>query len=297
MFGSPGPMLKGWKLDNVLPSLTQRAVEFIKAEPGEGPFNKAKGKPFFLYFPLTAPHTPIAPAEPFIGKSEAGGYGDFVHQVDWTVGQIMNALTESGLADNTLVIFTSDNGSPGRDGAKMSGPVSSVRKFGHNPSHIYRGVKADVWDGGHRVPFIARWPGRIESGTVNDETICHVDLMATCAALLGGELPNDAGEDSYNILPALFGESAGKPIREATVHHSSNGMFAIRQGKWKLILGRGSGGWSGSGKETDPPMQLYDVKKDPSEANNLYNEHPEIVQRLADLLEKHKREGRSTPKR
>ncbi|MFH1742676.1 MAG: sulfatase-like hydrolase/transferase [bacterium] len=293
MFGTPGPMLKGWKLDEVMPALTRKAVEFIKAKPGQGPFNKSETKPFFLYFPLTAPHTPIAPAPEFKGKSQADGYGDYVYQVDWTVGQVLKALDESGQVDNTLVIFTSDNGSPGRDGTDMAGPPNSVRKYGHNPSYIYRGIKADAWDGGHRVPFLARWPKHIQPGSTSDEIICHVDFMATCATLLGYALPDNAGEDSYNILPALLGEKSEKPIREATVHHSINGMFAIRQGKWKLILGRGSGGWSKESKEADPPMQLYDVYGDPSETINLYAKHPEIVEQLTNLLEKYKKEGRS----
>jgi arylsulfatase A-like enzyme len=296
MFGHPGPMRKGWKLDEVMPRLTQKAVDFIKAPPGSKPFHKAEGRPFFLYFSLTAPHTPIAPAEAFKGKSKAGGYGDFVHQVDWTVGQVMKALEETGQAGNTLLIFTSDNGSPGRDGSDMNGAVNSVRRFGHNPSHIYRGIKADVWDGGHRVPFIARWPRRVRPGSVCDEPVCHVDLMATCAAILGQTLPAGAGEDSHDILPALMGQKREKPIREAIIHHSGNGMFAVRQGKWKLILGRGSGGWSGKGGEGDPHVQLYDMAGDPSETKNLCNEHPDIVKSLSALLEKYRKEGRSAPR-
>ncbi|MDT8304000.1 MAG: sulfatase-like hydrolase/transferase, partial [Sedimentisphaerales bacterium] len=181
------------------------------------------------------------------------------------------------------------------DGTNMSGKPSSVRRFGHNPSYIYRGIKADAWDGGHRVPFIARWPGHIKPGSVSDETICHVDLMATCAAILGYELPPNAGEDSYNILPALTGIKLDKPIREATVHHSGNGMFALRRRKWKLILGRGSGGWSGRGKPEDPPVQLYDMSMDVSERVNLCNEHPNIVEELTKLLQKYKAQGHSRP--
>jgi len=245
--------------------------------------------------PLTAPHTPIAPARQFEGKSKAGAYGDFVCQVDHVVGRVTDALEHNGFTENTLVIFTSDNGSPGRDGTNMSGRTNSVRRFGHNPSYIYRGIKADAWDGGHRVPFIARWPGRIKPGSVSDETICHVDLMATCAAILGYELPPNAGEDSYNILPALTGSKLVTPIREATVHHSGNGMFAIRQGKWKLILGRGSGGWSGRGRPEDPPVQLYDMSMDASERTNLCTEYPDIVEGLTKLLQKYKVQGHSRP--
>ena len=246
--------------------------------------------------PLTAPHTPIAPAPEFRGKSRAGAYGDFVCQVDHVVGQVMAALDRQALAENTLVIFTSDNGSPGRDGTGMSGPVNSVRRYGHNPSHIYRGIKADVWDGGHRVPFIARWPHHVPAGATNAEPICHVDLMGTLAAILGHDLPNDAGEDSYNILPALLGHKRDKSIREAIVHHSVRGMFAVRQGNWKLILGQGSGGWTRGGKRPDElPGQLYDLAADPGETKNLWRDRPEIVERLSALLERYKKQTHSRP--
>lgn len=288
MFGSPGLMLDGWDLRQILPGLQKEAVEYINERAGAG-------RPFLLYLPLTAPHTPIAPSVAYQRKSQAGAYGDFVYQVDAVVGGVLRALERNGLAENTLVIFTSDNGSPGRDGTNMSGAVNSVRRFEHNPSYIYRGIKADVWDGGHRVPFVARWPGQIRSGAVSAEPICHVDLMATCAAILGAELPDDAGQDSYNILPALLGQELDKPIREVIVHHSGNGMFAIRQGKWKLILGRGSGGWSGKGKKTDPPVQLYNMQEDKSEKINLCSEHPEVVETLTKLLEKYRKQGRSRP--
>ena len=283
MFGSPGAMLKGWKLEEILPALERKAVEYIDAR------GRRAGRPFFLYMPLTAPHTPIAPAPEFAGKSKAGAYGDFVHQVDHVVGRVTAALERSGCADDTLVIFTSDNGSPGRDGTNMSGKTNSVRRFEHNPSHIYRGIKADIWDGGHRVPFIARWPGHIKGCSVSSETICHVDLLASCAAILGHELAPGAGEDSYNILPALTGRRLASPIREATVHHSISGMFAIRQGRWKLILGRGSGGWSGRGRPEDPTVQLYDMSADASEQRNLSDEYPQVVERLTRLLEKYKK--------
>jgi len=295
MFGTPGPMIEGWKLDAVMPALTKKACDYITAEPGNAPFNKKEGSPFFLYFPLTAPHTPIAPAEEFKGKSKAGAYGDFVQEVDWTVGQIMKALEESGQADNTLVIFTSDNGSPARDGTKMSGPVKSVHKFEHYPNYIYRGTKADIWEAGHRIPFIARWPGKIMADTKSQETICLTDFFAACAAILGSKLPENSAPDSFNIFPTLIGKKYSAPIREAVVHHSIQGMFAIRQGEWKLILGKGSGGWSGEGKDDLSPGQLYNILQDPEENNNLYQSYPDIVKRLTALLKKYKREGRSRP--
>ncbi len=296
MFGHPGPMLPGWKLVDILPTLTQQAVDYIRDAA------KQPRRPFFLYFPLTAPHTPIVPAAQFQGKSDAGLYGDFVHQVDWTVGQVINALEETGLARNTLVIFTSDNGSPARNGKNASGPAGSViKEFGHNPNRPLRGMKADIWEGGHRVPFIARWPERIKTGATNDELICQTDLLATCAAILGEALPENAGEDSYNILPALLSARRDKPIREAVVHHSGQGRFAIRQGRWKLITSLGSGGWSrprsAKPEPGGPRGQLYDMAKDLSERHNLWLESPDVVERLTKLLERYKSEGRSAPRR
>ncbi len=186
----------------------------------------------------------------------------------------------------------------GRDGTDMGGPTSSVRAYGHNPSHIFRGIKADIWEGGHHVPFFARWPGKIIPGSESNEIICHTDLLATCAALLNKPLPDNTGEDSYNILPAMLGEQYDRPIREATVHHSIDGSFAIRQGKWKLELCGGSGGWSkpsnALAKETGiPDIQLYDLSTDPGEENNLHEQYPEIVEELTSLLQKYKDEGRS----
>ncbi len=303
MFGCPGPMLEGWKLEGILSGLMRKAVEYIDAKGGRAKnpaFRQTKGKPFFLYFPLTAPHTPIAPAAEFKGKSKAGAYGDFVHQVDHVVGAVMKALARNGLAKNTLIIFTSDNGSPARDGRNMSGATRSVLRFGHNPSRPWRGIKADVWDGGHRVPFVARWPGRIKPGTTSSETICHVDLLATAAAILGDTFPENAGEDSYNILPALLGQKLERPIREATVHHSGGGLFAIRQGKWKLISGLGSGGWTaprgGKPKSAGPKGQLYDMQADPTEKRNLWLERPDVVKKLAALLAHYRKQGRSAPR-
>ncbi|HEO71845.1 MAG TPA: hypothetical protein ENN80_11335, partial [Candidatus Hydrogenedentes bacterium] len=295
MFGHPGPMLPGWTLESILPALTERAVAYIHERA-------QSDQPFFLYFSLTAPHTPIVPVKPFLGASEAGRYGDWVHQVDWTIGQVMAALDAAGLVDDTLLICTSDNGSPARNGENASGPVGSVLKeTGHNPSDGLRGMKADIWDGGHRVPFIARWPGRIASGATSNALICHTDFFATCAALLGVTLPNNAAEDSYNILPALLCKPAGTPVRDAVVHHSGNGSFAIRQGTWKLIMSLGSGGWTAPKDPEVPPGgprgQLYDMERDLAEEHNLWLERPDVVARLTALLEEYKAQGRSAPLR
>ena len=295
MFGHDGPMLPGWDLEAILPALGERAVEYV-GERAETP-----ERPFFLYLPLTAPHTPIVPAAAFRGKSEAARYGDFVYQVDWTVGEVMRALDEYGLADNTLVIFTSDNGSPARNGENACGPPGSVvRETGHRPSGDLRGMKADIYEGGHRVPFIARWPGRTPRKATSAEPICHTDLIATCAAILGETLPEDAGEDSYNILPALEGKTSAKPIREAVVHHSGNGVFAVRQGRWKLITHLGSGGWTKPANEKPEPGgpqgQLYDMTADVSERRNLWMEKPEVIRDLTALLDRYKKQGRSAPR-
>jgi len=288
-----GAIAPGFKHVEVLPRLTEKAVEYIDKHTA-----KSKDRPFFMYFALPAPHCPIAPADFVKGRSKAGGYGDFVVEVDWTVGQVVKSLKRNGLTRDTLIIITSDNGSPGRTKIKRD-PYSIIEIYGHYPNGKLRGIKADIWDGGHRDPFIARWPGNIPAGTTSDQIVCLTDLMATCAAIVGVELPDNAGEDSYNILPALLDKKLNKPIREAIVHHSLSGMFSIRQGKWKLILGRGSGGFSKpktyKPKPGEPEGQLYNLEEDFAESNNLWNEHPEIVERLTNLLDKYKQQGHSRP--
>ncbi len=288
-----GAIAPGFKHVEVLPRLTEKAVEYIDNITAKSP-----DRPFFMYFALPAPHCPIAPADFVKGRSKAGGYGDFVVEVDWTVGQVVKSLERNGLARNTLIIVTSDNGSPGRTKIKRD-PYSIIEIYGHYPNGDLRGIKADIWDGGHREPFIARWPGNIPAGTTSDQIVCLTDLMATCAAIVGAELPNNAGEDSYNILPALLDKKLNKPIREAIVHHSSMGMFSIRQGKWKLILGLGSGGFSKpktyKPKPGEPEGQLYNLEEDFAESRNLWSEQPQIVERLTSLLEKYKQQGRTRP--
>lgn len=295
MFGHKGLMAKEWKLEQVMHAITRKSVEIIDSVA-----HSDNQEPFFLYFALTAPHTPIAPLDRFKGKSNAGRYGDYVFEVDWSVGQLMKALERNKLDKNTLVIFTSDNGSPARDGTNMQGPLNSVtQKYGHDPGNGLRGIKADIWEGGHRVPFIAKWPGEIPSGTVSSEVISLVDMMATVADITDFQLPDDTAEDSYNIKPVLFGKDYKKPLREAIVYHSISGHFAIQQNEWKLILWPGSGGWTPPvGQDSArslPEFQLYNLKKDPKELNNLYNEKPEIVTHLKKILSRYIKEGRSTP--
>ncbi|HEY1376328.1 MAG TPA: arylsulfatase, partial [Gemmataceae bacterium] len=282
-----GPTAADFDAVEVLPTLTRKAVEYIAAaKPGE---------PFFLYLPLNAPHTPILPTTDWLGKSGLNDYGDFVMQVDDTVGKVLDALDRAGLAGNTLVIFTSDNG------CSPSANFPQLADKGHHPSYHFRGYKADIYDGGHHIPFVARWPGHVKPGTTSDQLTCLTDLMATAADIVGTKLPDTAGEDSVSILPALEGRATG-PLREAVVHHSANGSFAIRQGKWKLELCPGSGGWSPPRPGRDdqsklPPVQLYDMTADVGERANVQDQHPDVVARLTRLVERYAAEGRSTPGR
>ncbi|SKB03098.1 Arylsulfatase A [Prosthecobacter debontii] len=267
----------------ILPRLTQRAVEYLSAPPQQ---------PFFLYLPLTSPHTPILPSPEWQGKSGVGAYGDFVMQTDACVGQILTALDTAHLAENTLVIFSSDNGCSPQAG------TTELEKQGHYASANYRGYKSDIWDGGHRVPFLARWPGTITPGSQSQAVICLGDFMATVADLLKVELPAEAAPDSISFLPNLKDPSL--PGRDALVHHSINGQFAVRQGRWKLDLCPGSGGWGhptdkAAAKKAAPSVQLYDIESDPGEETNLVSQYPEKVTQLTRLLETYITQGRSTP--
>ena len=270
---------------NMLPRLTRKAVEYIDARAAD-----ASGQPFFLYVPLGSPHTPIVPSKEWQGKSELGPYGDFVMQTDATVGAITDALEKNGLADNTLLIFTSDNGC-----SKAAG-IPALRKKGHHVSAQYRGSKADSWEGGHRVPFMVRWPGTVEAGSRCDQLITLVDLFATVSEITGEQAP-DMAEDSVSFLPALSGETI-QSTRKGVIHHSISGHFAYRKGKWKLILAKGSGGWT-SPKENQvkpdaPQAQLYDMENDPGEQSNLYLSHPEVAEQLLADLTADVQNGRST---
>ena len=263
-----------------MPQLTKKAISFInESAPSDNPF--------FLYFPLPAPHTPILPSNQFVGKSGTNAYGDFVLMVDDVVGQVMDALKDNGIEDNTLIIFTSDNG------CSPMANFKELDELGHNPSHVFRGHKADIFDGGHRIPFIVRWPEKINHSQQSDETICLVDFMATCASIVDYEIADNSAEDSYNIMPALMGKLTNNSIREATVHHSEHGDFSIRRDKWKLNFCPGSGGWSfptpNMARNMDiPPIQLYDMENDPKESNNLAvgdpNREREIIDRLTERL-------------
>lgn len=271
---------------NMLPRLTDNAAEYIDQRAAVAP-----EQPFFLYLPLNSPHTPIVPAEDWQGQSGMGEFADFVMQTDAALGAVMEALERNGMTENTLVIFSSDNGtSPKAD-------FPALQAQGHWSSAHFRGAKADGWDGGHRIPFIARWPGQIEPGSSSDQLICLTDFFATMVDLHDSAIPEGSCEDSVSFLPAF----SGKPIatdRKGIIHHSVSGRFGYREGDWKLLLARGSGGWS-SPREREsldaPEAQLYNMATDPSETNNLYETHPELAAYLLDRLELYVRSGRSVP--
>ena len=291
--GDDGMVEQGWVTVNADAILTDKACKFIK--------ERASGKqPFFLYLVPNAPHEPcveeVVP-EFARGKSKAGSRGDLVWLFDWTVGRVLHTLEETGQSDKTIVIITSDNGAlPGdfkrnENGRRISraGRNWVFEQFEHKPNNDLRGYKAHIWEGGHRVPLIVKWPGKVKAGTTSNEIICLTDFVATTAAITGAKIPNGAAEDSVNMLPALLDRNTtGKPLREAIVHHSSNGVFAIRKGKWKLILNtEGSGGWPpprGGEPKPGTPGQLYDLQTDPGEKHNLWQQLPAIVDPLRSLL-------------
>jgi arylsulfatase A len=286
-FWRGGPMARGFQHETTLLEFTKRAEQFLAAQTGSE-------EPFFLYLPLPSPHTPHVPRKPFVGSSRAGVYGDFVVEHDWSIGQVWNALQRSGHAENTLFIVTSDNGAHCASSATGQEGFHFEQEYGHRSNYIYRGQKSDAWDGGHRIPFLAVWPDVIQASSTCNQTICLTDLLATCADLHQTELPADAGEDSASFLPLLRGEAI--QTREATVHHSVNGQFAIRQGRWKFIECAGSGGWSLPDKqapEDAPPQQFYDMEADPSEQVNLFETQRAEAKRLQALLDQYRAQPRS----
>lgn len=285
-----GPAGETFDAERCVPDFTKRAADYI-VERARDP----QRKPFFLYLAMPSPHTPILPTKEFRGRSGISPYADYVMETDWAVGQVMEALERAGVAENTLVIFTSDNG------CSPAANVDVLRKAGHEPSAQFRGLKADIWEGGHRIPFIVRWPARVKSATTCADPVTQADLMATCADILGvtATLPPGAAVDSASILPDML-QTAAAPAHEAIVHHSINGRFSIRQGNWKLELCPGSGGWMAprdpaAKQQGLPDAQLYDLSADIAEQKNLIAEKPEVAARLTALLKKYVDNGRSTP--
>jgi len=267
-----GPIAPSFQMEEVVPKITDRACKFIEGAV------KAK-QPFFAYVPLPGPHTPWVPSKPFQKKSKAGLYGDYVEEIDASIGKIVDQLQASSVAANTLVMVTSDNGAPWEK-------RDSDEAAGHWADANWRGQKSDIQEGGHRVPFIVRWPAKVKAGKVSSQLLCHTDIFATVADLVGAKLTPGMAEDSYSFAPVLMG--AARSRRQAVVHHAGNGMFSIRSGEWKLVLGRGSGGFTspaainpGSG---EPIGELYHLKEDPHEDRNLYAKMPQEVKRLTDLL-------------
>lgn len=273
-FWRAGGIAPGLELKNVLPRFTEEAVKVIEEHAGS---EKHKGQPLMLYLAYPSPHTPWLPSPEFEGKSGAGMYGDFLMMVDAQIDRVLDALEAAGMSENTLLVFSSDNGPVWYD--------ADVKRFGHDSSGGLRGMKADAWEAGHRMPFIVRWPGRVEKGSVSDQIICFTDILATLGEVTGANLPEGAGPDSHSFLPVLKGEQTeDQPVRPPVVMSSGNGTMLIRSGDWKLINQLGSGGFSepkhlepGPG---DPEGQLYNLADDPGETINLYSKHPDIVARL-----------------
>jgi arylsulfatase A-like enzyme len=277
----PGPMVAGWDPYAVLPTLTDKAVAWLEKQSAE--------KPFFLYFPLPSPHAPIIPGDEYRGKSKAGPFGDYVVQSDAMAGRILQTLEKKGFAENTIVVFTADNG-------PEKYAYDRLKNYGHWSTGPLRGLKRDVWEGGHRVPFVVRWPGKVAPGAVSDETISQVDLAATFASVIGYSLAPKEAIDSYNLMPMLRGGAYPKPLRKATVQNTKEDVFALRQGDWMFIDGKTgevskSPEWfateRGYGKDSTPGL-LYNLKEDPAQHKNLYASHPEKVAEMKALLERYK---------
>ncbi|MEM9021021.1 MAG: arylsulfatase [Planctomycetota bacterium] len=290
-FWRGGAIAPGFKHADVQPTLIEKSVQYINQRNGQVP-----DQPFFLYLPLASPHTPWVPSEPFMGRTgvdaPGGYYTDFVAEIDWGIGQLIHALEAGGELDNTLIIVTSDNGSHWL--------AADIERHGHHANGPWRGQKADIYEGGHRVPFVLHWPAGAKAGAVCDQPVCHVDLFATFASIAGKPLEADQAEDSFDLTPLLNEPGLQNPIRASMVLHALNGTFAIRVGQWKLIPDNlGSGGFtrpSNQEPETDQPNgQLYNLAEDPGETSNLYTQHPERVEQMRALLEAQQEAGRTRP--
>lgn len=281
VFWRGGWKSKSFKIENTLDDFVSKAQQYITSA------SKNQDHPFFLYLPLTAPHTPWLPADKFKNKSGAGLYGDFVAHTDDAIGRIMRCIDSLMLTPNTLIIFSSDNGADWKKKDLEEYPS-------HQANYIFRGEKSDVWEGGHHIPLVFRWKGVLKNGRKSDAVFSLTDMMATLACMTDQQLPAGAGPDSYDYWTLIKDDK--KIERPYIIHHSNEGMFAIRKGKWKYVDGKGSGGWSPEDPNDNAPAQLYDMEKDPKETTNLYSQYPEIVKELKDLLEKQKTQGYSVGK-
>jgi arylsulfatase A-like enzyme len=275
----------GFRHADILPGWRDEALTFLQQRA------QHPEQPFFLYLALSSPHTPWVPTADFQGKSNVGLYGDWVMQTDAAIGSVMGKLDQLGLSQNTLVIFTSDNG-------PVWYPADTTR-LGHAAAGPFRGMKGDAWEAGHREPFAVRWPGHVAAGSSSTTNVCFTDVMATLADILQAPLPNDAAEDSFSFLPSLLGRAPTGAVRDATVYLSINDYFAIRRGPWKLITALGSGGFSEPAMETPKPGgptgQLYNLDQDIAEQTNLFQKEPAQVAALTQLLDQYKSQGRTRP--
>lgn len=294
----PGMIASDFDLEEVDQVFLQKSLQFLKRHKKEKP-----DKPFFLFHSMQAVHLPSFPSKNFKGKTESGPHGDFIFEMDHVVGELTKALNEHGFADDTLVIFSSDNG------PEVPTVINMRKTHRHDGARPWRGVKRDNWEGGHRVPLLVRWPGKVKAGSVSDQTVCLTDIMATCAQIVGAELPDDAAEDSFDLVPVLLGK-ADKPVRNFTLHQTISLSLAIRQGDWKYLDHKGSGGsnYNRDGEwglkqyalpEQAPEAsgQLYNLKDDPGETKNLYFKEPSRRKRLKTKLVELKKSGRSAPKK
>lgn len=296
----PGYAAPGFDASEVDLVFLDKSRAFLRNHLAEHP-----EQPFFLLHSTQAVHLPSIPAKQFRGQTRAGPHGDFIHELDWIVGELMKTLEDLGVADDTLVVFCSDNG------PEAPTVIAMRRDHAHDGARPWRGVKRDQWEGGHRTPWIVRWPGKVAPGSTSSQLISTTDLMATCAAVVGRDLPNDAAEDSYDMLPVLLGEQRGAPLRPYLIQQTTGRTLSIRVGDWKYIDHAGSGGndydstdarWSMKPfalPDTDPgaPGQLYNLAADPGETTNLFSRHPEVVTRLKAMLDASVRKGRSAPLR
>lgn len=282
-FKRPGAAGEKFEAIDCLKTFAEKSVAFIDRCSEED-------KPFFLYLPLTSPHTPIVPSKDWQGKSDIGAYGDFLMETDWVVGQVLQAIDKHELEDNTLVMFTTDNG------CSPAAKIDDLVAKGHLPNGNLRGHKADIYEGGHNVPFIVKWPGNVSPGTATNRLTCTTDFIATCADIVGAELSESEAVDSVSFLETLKDPTAIE--RDAIVHHSIGGNFAIRKGNWKLCFCPGSGGWSsprpGKAKPGSPAGQLFNLADDPAEQKNLFETNPDKVAELTELMQKYIDDGRST---
>ncbi len=278
-----GPSTESFEANKCLRDFAEQSVNYINQRAKED-------KPFFLYLPLTSPHTPIVPSEKWKGKSELGKYGDFLMETDWVVGEVLKALDKHKLNENTLVIFSTDNG------CSPAARIPDLIAKGHSPNGDLRGHKADIYDGGHRVPFIVRWPAVVKAGTVTQRLTCMTDFIATCAEITATKLKDSDAVDGISFLSTLKNPSYTED-RKTIVHHSINGSFAIREGNWKLALCPGSGGWSdprpNASPKDAPQVQLFDLSKDIAETKNLQAQYPDKVKHLTNLLQSYVDKGRS----